>query len=354
MTACLLIMALSVLSATDTPTLDQMRSQLDQMLKPTGMPADADQTQKLNELALDAGLAVSEDDDPAHQLQARLIQVRAYNALTQEAVAQHQAGMASLRLVQMRGAAKKLCQLQKQSPLPGAGPGLGDYWMLMADLIEANRNARSLAERQIAAMAQLARFVSMCDSSQDENPAKLARVVEVKLALLRLYDQVGENQRAMQLMPQLLTVMGPNDQRAKDFPDIAATAALVDQPLDKSLCGKLDGRNWLLLVLDDALHAPDAQQWRQLENQAGHWTSPAVLLDKRWIDVQQNPATALPQGLGDSLPRYVLVNPQGIIKAVGRTAAVLERLNELTAPPPVQEPVSVPVPQPQPQPQPGE
>ncbi|MCC6680569.1 MAG: hypothetical protein IT445_06660 [Phycisphaeraceae bacterium] len=328
MMACLLIVTLSVMGAAEGPTLDQLRSQLDQMLAPSGLPADAGQTQKLNELAVDAGLAVSEDDDPAHQLQARLIQVRAYNALTQEAVAQHQAGMASLRLVQMRGAAKKLCQLQKQSPLPGAGPGLGDYWLLMADLIEANRNARSLDERQIAAMAQLARFVSMY---AEDDTQRSPGVVEVKLALLRLYDQVGENQRAMQLMRQLLAVIEPDDERAKDFPDIAATAVLVDQPLDKSLCGELDGKSWLLLALDDALHAPNAQQWKQLQEQVSQRLSPPVKLDKRWVDAQENPTTALPQGLGDSLPRYVLVNPQGDIAAVGRTAAVLERLNELAA-----------------------
>lgn len=263
-----------------------LQSEVGALLTPAGQLDDAQQANRLATLAAQCVRAADGVEDGRLQLQARLAGAQAYNALAQQAIADGRASLASLRLVQLRSSAHAL----ERTPTGEAGLVSG-YWLLMADLIESNRNARTLAERQIGAAAQMARFLSM---HRDAPPSPIVRQVE--LALARLYDQVGENELAMRLAGELRGVLSQ-----EQFAAMAANAQLVGEPVASGLRGE-DGPVVLAIGVDEEPVVDADVPVRRVETDA-----------------------SLPLGLGELFPRYVLVDAEGVIRAVGHSPAVAYR-----------------------------
>lgn len=301
----------------DAAQVAALRAELASLVTATGA-AKAGRIDRLDALATRGGRTAETARDAAVQLAARLVQARAYHAIALEEIARARASLASLRLVQMRSAANAARRLDT----PGAAV-VGDYWLLMADLLDARRNARDTAEAQIAAIAQMERFLSIHgDDGGDDAPVVPPIVRAVKLALMRVCDQAGENERAMQLLGELRD--GASLAEAAAFAPVAANAALVGRPLAPALRQRVPGA-WRLLVMHDPAQAEamrDAAARMQHTFSAGEVTLTVAPVPA----VRDELGASLPQGLGDGLPRFVLVDPRGVIRAVGHGEAVAQRL----------------------------
>jgi len=329
----IVVIATSAVSLGQTGPLDPaeqiaaLSQELESLLSPTGLARepDAQYQRALGEVARRSGQMAERTADHQKQLEARLIQARAYNALAQDAIRQDKSSVVRLRVIQMRSAAEEARKIDTPE-----AQLTGNTWLLMADLIEGNRNARTLRERQASAMAQLGRFLTLCEESEiaDDSPA----ILEVKLALLHLYDQAGENSRAMDLMRQLLQQIDPEDERAADFPDITASSKLVGQPFDAALRKEANHNAWQLWMIDEVDANSEEENILGDLERAVEARSELQLIVEPIRLTEAGEAASLPQGLGRSLPRFVLVDAQGVIRAVGHTSAVLDRLDEIRPP----------------------
>lgn len=303
----------------DTPTLgfDALQAQLAGLVTDAGA-AKPDKAEALDALATRSGQLADAADDDVAALDARIVQASAYHALALDSIAGGKASLAGLRLVQLRSTANAMRRLDT----PDAKL-VGDGWLLVADLIDANRNARSEAEAQIGAMAQMERFVSL------HGDADAPMVGDVKYALMRVCDQAGENSRAMELLEQLQPTLAEDDPRGPVLAAVAENARFVGQAIDPTLRSEASDR-WQMVVIDFSLSPERERDVIAAVSDVfdGVGDSPDVrLVTQRKGELDR----WSPSGISDAFPRYLLVDSTGVIRAAGHTAAVAHRWSSLSS-----------------------
>src|SRR5690606_28008507 len=101
---------------------------------------------------------------------------------------------------------------------------VGDYWLLVADLIDLQRNTfHNPVQHQADAIRRLESFLS--------NPAAegLALFPDLQLALLRLYDQAGRTREARDLLASLEAALPTADPRRAQLAPITAVCEQLGQ-----------------------------------------------------------------------------------------------------------------------------
>lgn len=325
----------------------RLRAEIDAMLTPEGLVAPSDpqanveQRKRIAEIAATSNtIAGSNDDNPDLQYVARQNEMRAYHALAQDAAANDRPAEASYRLTQLRNAAQETRHTDN-----AYAPATGDYWLLVADLTDLNRAAMPLAKRQPEAIRRLAGYLETHPDGQ--TPETIG--TQVRMALVRLYDQAGHNPEACAALAELRDRLDAEDPRLAALADVAATCDRLGKPVAAELT-TLAGETWSLadhagrrvLIHVYADWAPRStavfevlSQSHDALGEAGvDVLSVSVGPTQRTAEQQAWPvatASAKEGGVLDQLgvrgvPWLLVVNEQGELAQVARTPQVVERL----------------------------
>lgn len=178
--------------------LQALHLQLDAMLTAAGLPRelnDANVPRELSRIARQAVAIARQTTQPTERLAARQLSLRAYHALAQQALQQQRSAEASYHLVQLRNGAYEARAVASPS-----ARAVGDYWLLLADLVDIRRNTPDAIQREAASIRRL----ELALKQQDEKLAGAPEQrVQISLALLELYDQAGRTQDVCELARQL-------------------------------------------------------------------------------------------------------------------------------------------------------
>lgn len=353
----------------DETRLEMVRRQVEVLLTAAGLPTDQqcqDSARQLEEVA-DVSHKLAASLPERRRLEARQIEMQANYALAQRARTVKKNREAGYRVGQLRNAALQSRQLK--SP---AATAMADFWLMQADLFDLNSTTLPVDVRQVETIKQLEQFVREHKISAGErrrngrelgkkaapprplvDPTHQAILTDVKLALLRLYDQRGQSHKACPLLEQL-------HRRAIET---------SNEPLAEKLDRMYGYCDTLWAILDAQLHTANGKIW-SARQQHGHdtlihfwagWFAPSVeafdALDAArrqhhdrglevlsvnldnldpsnvdladWAVCHDGPG---PRKLAEmfavrSLPRYVLINAKGQVVAVGGSLAILEQLD---------------------------
>jgi len=161
-------------------------------------------------------------DDAEIRNEARELELRSTNVLLQNAYREPSPAIAvSHRLVQLRRSANKLKKEAKSDP---AAAATADFWLLVADLVDINRNTAELPARQQQAAAKLSGYLD----AYGRSPAADAEVVaDVKAALAVLYDQYGRNTEAAQLAADASKQLPQTDARQQQLEQVRSRASVI-------------------------------------------------------------------------------------------------------------------------------
>jgi len=332
-------------AASDQAAIAQLQAEIDAMLRPDGLVApgsaakDDEPRDRLETIASRSNrIALDNQDQPAVQYQARQVELRAYHALAQDAVIHDRAAEASYRLTQLRNAAQQTRRSDNRF-----AAATGDFWLLLADLIDINRNVRGVAKRQAKAASKLEAFLADHEARQTPEPI----TTQVKAALIRLHTQSGRNARACALLAELRQTLAADDPRLRSLADAAAVCELLGRRVPFELVTRSGGR-WsnhepaspvLVHVYADwspqsvAVFEALASHAEALSAAKTRVLSVSVGPTSRGADDQPWPlaeATLAEDGvlsrLGvKGLPWLVLFDAEGRITAVGQTQAVIDR-----------------------------
>ncbi len=246
-----------------------------------------------------------------------------------------------------------------------AGQRLGDFWALQVDMWEMVRAQVDLAVRQRHAIEQLERFLDRhaqgqhpanLDADPEMDPVAMAMLRDAKLVLLALYDQYGMSPEACDLVAELRASLHRDDEDWRTYLDrVFGYCSILGQRFDASLpledgdwwCSQDHrGRAVLLHVWSrGATVSPqDVYALQRIDARYSH-LGLAVLsvnvdqfTDRRkpplygdWPICWQPPDQ---QRLTDLfrltwLPRFVLIDRQGRVAAVGGSPNVVDQLESL-------------------------
>ena len=282
--------------------IEALRAEIDLLLLPSGLPDDdVGVDQQLIEVAERSGELARSDIEARQQLDASNIELRAYNALANDALRTDHQGEASFRLAQLRSAA------EEAGDIPADDAELtGAFWLLNADLIDINRNADALLDRQFQAIARLEAFLEEA-TEQDAAPSPI--IMDVKLGLLQLYAQAGQSDKACALLAELEEVDDPRTEEAAAICERIGEPAGYDQHL---------GEVVLLTFYETAeppdVGLPDAVVHERVAIEAETLEENRALLDRFAVS---------------SLPWYVVVDRDGRIAAIGQSEAILGQIEPL-------------------------
>ncbi|NBC11560.1 MAG: hypothetical protein GVY24_07500 [Planctomycetes bacterium] len=345
-------------TASDEAAIAQLRAEIDAMLRPDGLvappspdpgdeaegakpeqaPADAPRT-RLEQIASKSNAIARQNlDQPDVQYQAQQVELRAYHALAQDAVINDRAAEASYRLTQLRNAANQARRSDNRF-----ATATGDFWLLLADLIDINRNVSAVAQRQTKAAAKLEAFLA--DHKERDTPEPIT--TQVKAALIRLHTQSGRNARACELLAELREQLPPEDPRLVSLADAAAVCDLIGRRVSFEVLTE-SGQRWsnrelktpvLVHVYADwspqsvavfdalASHAEalSAAKTRVISISVGPTSRGEA--DQPWALAEATPAEdGVAARLGvKGLPWLVLFDAEGRVAAVGQTQAVIDR-----------------------------
>lgn len=348
----------------DALALDAVRAQLTAMLTATGLPTDTqrqDLAQRLDELAATSGRLAEQLPQAQQKLDASNLEAQAYNALANQARIEKQPREADYRLGQLRDAARKT----KQINAPGAD-AQAEFWLLQADLFDINRSGLDRDARQTQAIERLQRFVHDTEAlrqqvratgkqTQPPDPTRQSIRTDVKLSLLRLYDQRGQSTEACRLVEDLKQTAGSNGQLKAELDRWYGYCPTLGEMFDARLRTERDevwssadhrGRVVLIHFFADWF-APSVEAFGPLReahqrlNERGldivsvnvgpigkdedrkAWTA--------WPRCPPQSAVAQLQSLFAvrSLSRYVLIDRDGTVAAVGGGLAILEQVQHL-------------------------
>jgi len=225
----------------------KLRAEIDAMLTPEGLVAADDavadgagydqRRRRIAEIAATSNTIAGEhEDDPDLQYVARQNEMRAYHALAQDAAANGRPAEASYRLTQLRNAAQETRDTDN-----AYAPATGGYWLLVADLTDLNRAAAPVAQRQPRAIERLSAYLAAHPDGQ--TPEAIG--TQVRMALVRLYDQAGRNAEACAQLADLRQRLDADDARLAALADVAATCERVGKPVELEL-DTIDGSAWSL------------------------------------------------------------------------------------------------------------
>ncbi len=218
-------------SSAHAAMLAALRAQLQTLIAQAGVPDKAKRAtanKQLDAVAMQSAELAKQLKDDRQRLEARYVELAARNVLLKDAQSRGDKREQSYQAGQLRTAAWSAKRLK----LAPAG-ALGDFWLLQADLHDLNMSTEKLNERQRGAIELMERFLraqgaSVQRESEEQLPRARSNVVrgganngvaeqrdredaaakqtivrDVRVALLRLYDQQGRSVDAARLLAQL-------------------------------------------------------------------------------------------------------------------------------------------------------
>lgn len=156
---------------------------------------------RLAELADQSEKLAKDLNRPDRQLEAQNLVMRARYVQAQQAQRFNREAEASVRIAQLRSGAWQTMANSATNARP-----VGDFWLLQADLFDINRAALDRNQRQISTITRIERFLSQRDRANKDRPSdgeEQAMLLEVRLALLRLYDERGLSNKVKALVGQI-------------------------------------------------------------------------------------------------------------------------------------------------------
>lgn len=190
---------------------------------------------QLTELATRAGLLLLSTDVPTVRFVLLQTQARAYNALAQDAAQRGEELETTRRLRQLRTTGQSLRRVDRPE-----ADATGSYWVLLADLADANRADAPVEARQALAREFLHAYVDQFDQDQ----AGQGFVLDARLALARLYDQSGD-QRAVARQIVAIDSLGRDDPRRRELELLRASVARIGRAVELELA-TTRGLGWRL------------------------------------------------------------------------------------------------------------
>ncbi len=340
----------------DAAALAQLEAEIDEMLTPDGLVAPPPEggrrvgdagtgeaatppQKRLEQIASTSNtIARNNPDQPRVQYQAQQVEMRAYHALAQDAVVNDRAAEASYRLTQLRNAATQTRQSENRF-----AAATGDFWLLLADLIDINRNVAALPQRQAKATAKLEAYLTAHEVQATPEPI----TTQVKAALIRLHHQSGNNARACELLAELREELPADDPRRLALADAAAVCELIGEAVAIEVT-TLAGERWTSASIEQPVLVHFYADWspqsvalfevlaargealaqaktRRLSISIGPTTRKAG--DQPWPVAESSLALDGPaQRLGvKGLPWLILLDGAGQVVAVGQSEAVIDR-----------------------------
>ncbi len=366
----------------------RIREQLDRVLSDSGLPVGEarDQTAaQIEALAQRSNVYSKQAPSPRARLEAGNLELRSYNALAQQAYRDQQTDEGASRNRQLRAAAEEV----KAIPEPAAET-VGDFWLLQADLLDLNNSAGDVPQRQRRAIARLEQFVAARQKAGDaveHDEAARQIATDVRLSLLRLYDDRGDSAKACAAVTELgaqadatddatlrehlaqwygyCDVLGQRfeatlphaDGRGQwSTSDAAGKPVLMHVwaswwPASHASLGKLTeayprlrerGVEVVSIDLGPAAPASKLADAKASQQSRGRASVQALAPQAQWTQCAQPAAVNLQALLRiRSLPRYVLLDEQGRVAALGGSLSILDQLSasapagEAPAPPSV-------------------
>jgi len=337
------------------PGLEDIQQETESLLRTLVVPPHPKSTQaRLDHLAKQLARSVHTLTNPIAQLRARALQLRVYYAFA--SIAQDKAQL-DYRLSQLRVAAWET----KQIPVPDA-QAIGDFGLLHADLFDINSSDNPLDDQQTRAIGKLQTFIN--DHLESPSSADvLSALKSASLALLALLDQQGLSNDARQVVNQLRSRLTPPD---------AQLAAILDnqyrycETIGQQFQAHLrtdDGKPWstdtyrgkpILLHFWAPWAKDSVKAFKQLAATRAQYqaygleilsiSSLAVNAKKTGDNFVNNtvslPVTRWPKVTLEpqdpdlfnilkisSLPRFVLIGPDGRVAAAGTTLAILDQVH---------------------------
>jgi hypothetical protein len=293
-----------------------LEAELGPLLARSGLPVAPDRRQ-LVDLAARSNRVARSAEQPTTQLRAREVEMRIYNALAQQAILAQRPSEASLRVAQLRSAARQTQELGDEQ----AGP-IAAFWLLQADLTDLSRNEPAIARRQIAAIDRLGRFL-------EQVPADHALALEAQVALLRLATQAGDVAQVRQLLPTLSDRLPAADPRRAHLTPARLMLVQVGRPAPAVPEVELADRVVLLAFHRQPALDPAVSEARQLWQDRGFEVL-TVTLDRTAAETDWpvprvwDPPLFAAYGV-TATPRYVLV-ADGQVVSVADSPAIIHQV----------------------------
>jgi hypothetical protein len=337
--------------------VEQLHRDLQRVLSQLGVPTEAQRemaAKRLAELADQSEKLARDLKRPDRQLEVRNFNNQVRYAQAQHAQLSNRDAEASQRIAQLRSGA-----WQTKANSSTNARLVGDFWLLQADLFDINRSGLNRNQRQINAIARIEQFLGQRDRANKERQPdedEQAMLLEVRLALLRLYDERGHSDKVKTLVAQVSKSSHADDALRGE---LAKWFGYVDQ-IGKPFVDKLDtvdGRQWaaaehqgkvVIIVFRTFVAMPAGTrkndiQWIPKNLMRAEATRLIVAMrDKRdgAGDFIGGPSTVHVEPADDralsrrfavrTVPRYVLIDHTGKVAAVGG-AMIGDQMDQLIA-----------------------
>ena len=363
--------AITPVVANGLSDLRSLRQEIRQLITPdgrlrehAGTQVDTQQLGRLAEFAQQiADIAIS----PSDQLEAHSLALLVYGTLAQHTQTNGDDRQATHRAGQLRSAALSVLRIGST-----AADGLGEFWLLQADLLELKRSRLDLHSHQRQAIKRIEQFITRRVEAQhaaepgDGAPAHSAMLRDVKLTLLQLYDQRGLTEDTWRTVMDLKATLSPDDHATSKYLDthfgytsLIGQVFQITMPADDATAWSSkdhQGRVILIHLWADwvpasaqAFHVLSAvhEQYHDrglsiVSVHAAPRANPSIMLPPvNWPTVSTPAAAAeiCRWFLVQSLPRFVLIDRQGRLAAIGGSIAILDQLEPL-----LDRPATVPEP----------
>ncbi|XAL98539.1 hypothetical protein OT109_13235 [Phycisphaeraceae bacterium D3-23] len=234
--------------AAQLATAKRLEDELASLLGPDGLPVELGPgpvRDALKDVAIRCDLLAHSSGEPAALEVLIASQARVYNALVQDASAHGESVEVARGLGQLRVAAHRLSDLET----PDAAAA-GAYWLMLADLIDANRTIADPADRRVFVRELLSRYVEDFGGEPEEEgneagPADTqGYLLDARVALARLLDEAGQQQAAYDALGPLAEV-GEDDVRYAQVRPVVAHYELIGTEVALEL-PTAAGRDWRL------------------------------------------------------------------------------------------------------------
>ena len=316
----------------------EIQESLALLLEAQGLLTPEDEPGPLVQIQALCSLTLRIADDPQAQRLLLELQARVFSALAQHAVANGRSVQAAHRVRDMRTAAQQLAQTQApDADLAGA------YWLLLADMVDANRTIFDLAGRRTFARESLGRYLSRHDP---ESNSASDYVIDVRLSLAQMLDESGDQPAAAEVIAPLGD-LSLDPAREAQLQALEQRQALIGREIDLALPAMRSKQDWLsadqlgqpLLIhvyaegIGESADSVDRMQTAVRDMGSGGFAIVSLHVGQVAPGQALPPwptAMVLPQQasvldeLGvDAVPAWIWLDEQGVVTSVGKTLEVL-------------------------------